>query len=360
MGEILHLESNMVQAGVSLEGGIISPIHFNIGKKSWVTPYSRPTWREDDCLNDPPLLQKLGGDFFCFPFGVSKGIRHPHGETANHKWELEERDVSSLSLKMEVQSPRCIVNKRIMLHKDYRVLYQEHTIQGASGHFNYGHHPILKFPDGTCCPVRTSPFKFGSVYPGAFTDPKLGEYSSLMPGTQFESLESVALANGGLTSLAEYPLREGYEDLVMLSAERSTGLAWTAVTFPDYVWVSLRSVRQFPSTLLWISNGGRHQSPWNGRHRRRLGVEDVCSHFHDGCQVSNQDLLKLRGIKTSRKFNQSETVVLRHVQFVHPVKEQPGLKSIDYKPDASSLVLLFEDGQSSKAYVNWRWLLECE
>jgi hypothetical protein len=37
---------------------------------------------------------------------------------------------------------------------------------------------------------------------------------------------------------------------------------------------------------MWHSNGGRHYSPWNGRHRRVIGLEDVTSFFHTGIAES--------------------------------------------------------------------------
>ena len=55
--------------------------------------------------------------------------------------------------------------------------------------------------------------------------------------------------------------------------------AWTAATLDGYVWISLKDPRTLPSTLFWISNGGRHGEPWNGRHLRRLGLEEICGHF---------------------------------------------------------------------------------
>ena len=68
-------------------------------------------------------------------------------------------------------------------------------------------------------------------------------------------------------------------------------LAWTAVTLDGYAWIALKNPKQFPSTLFWISNGGRHYEPWNGRHKRRIGIEDACSYFHEGVESSRSKSL---------------------------------------------------------------------
>jgi len=81
-----------------------------------------------------------------------------------------------------------------------------------------------------------------------------------------------------------YPARRGFDDLVMLSADPDLPFAWNAVTFPAqrYVWFSLRDPRVLRHTIFWISNGGRHYAPWNGRHTGVLGLEDITSYFHMG------------------------------------------------------------------------------
>jgi len=75
---------------------------------------------------------------------------------------------------------------------------------------------------------------------------------------------------------------------VMVIHEARPDFAWTAVTFPKqgYVWFALKDPRVLRSTVFWISNGGRHYAPWNGRHVNVMGLEEVTSYFHYGLAES--------------------------------------------------------------------------
>ena len=108
------------------------------------------------------------------------------------------------------------------------------------------------------------------------------------PGAEFTSLDRVPLADGGFTDLSRYPARRGFEDLAMVVADDSLPFAWNAVTFAaeGYAWFAIRDPRVLRNTVLWISNGGRHYPPWNGRHVNVLGIEDVTAYFHDGVAAS--------------------------------------------------------------------------
>ena len=90
--------------------------------------------------------------------------------------------------------------------------------------------------------------------------------------------------------------------------------AWSAAVLDGYLWFSLKNPADFPSTLFWLSNGGRSASPWSGRHVGRIGIEEVCSYFSHGVDVSRQDLLAAEGIPTSREFKPNEPVSLRVIQ----------------------------------------------
>jgi len=64
---------------------------------------------------------------------------------------------------------------------------------------------------------------------------------------------------------------------VTLATDPRLRMGWTTVTFPRerYVWFSLKNPSELSQTLFWISNGGRHYPPWNGRHRNVLGLEEI-------------------------------------------------------------------------------------
>ena len=177
------------------------------------------------------------------------------------------------------------MDKFVSLQPDQTAVYQRHVISGMSGPTSFGHHAMLKFPDRPGCGrISTSRFLRGQVAPIPFEKPEARGYSSLRPGATFESFREVPMQTGELADLSRYPARRGFEDLVLLESDPGLPFAWTAVTFSEegYVWFALKNPRVLRQTILWISNGGRHYSPWNGRHVGVLGLEEVTSSLFGG------------------------------------------------------------------------------
>jgi hypothetical protein len=152
------------------------------------------------------------------------------------------------------------------------------------------------------------------VFPDAFEVPAQRGYQSLKPGARFTSLRRVPALAGGPADLTRYPARRGFEDLVMLTGDDSRPFAWTAVTFPRqrYVWFALKDPRVLTNTILWISNGGRHYPPWNGRHVNVLGLEEVTAHFHYGLAESVR-------AKVCRQLDPDRPLVVNYILAVAPV-----------------------------------------
>lgn len=346
-----------VEAFVTPRGGHLAPVRFRLGKR-WVQPYALAPWQPggiDKSL--PPILHVLRGDFFCLPFGGGKNIRDVHGETANDTWKLIEGKPNRLTLEMNAKAPKCRVRKTLYLRTGHRAVYQEHLIEGLSGRFNFGHHAILLFPEkGGPYHVNTSPFHFGSVKPDPFSNPQAREYGALKTGARFKSLDKVALANGDFTSLNDYPARQGFEDLIQV-ASKPGDFAWTAATLDGYVWISLKDPRVLPSTLFWMSNGGRHAHPWEGRHLRRLGLEEVCGHFSDGLEISQRDLLKKEGVPTTLSFQPNRPKSIRVIHLVHPVPGNFGkVCSIEKGKSGNDILIKGDRGAALRAPVDWTFL----
>ena len=97
----------------------------------------------------------------------------------------------------------------------------------------------------------------------------------------------------------------------MVTADPKLPFAWNAVTFPRerYVYFALRDPRMLRHTILWISNGGRHYAPWNGRHVNVMGLEEITGNFHMGLAESAQrNPLNERGVAVVVITNQSDTL----------------------------------------------------
>lgn len=355
-----HLGTPELDLHVTARGGHMAPVVFHLPGRD-VSPYALAPWEPSEHPNLPPLLSVLRGDFMCLPFsGQIAGP--PHGETANAVWTKIDSDRNSLCMKIVTRDTGATVEKTFSTRKGHHAIYFEHQIKGLDGNFNYGTHPILDFshlPEGAGR-ITTSPFHWASVFPGPFANSADGETQALKECAEFSDLREVKLAAGGTTDLTHYPARLGNEDLVMMSHPPATAeqpFAWSAAVMDGYVWFALKNPVDFPSTLLWMSNGGRTAPPWNSRHLGRLGIEDVCSHFSDGVDKSRLDLLAGQGIRTTRKFSPDQTVSLRHIHAVAAVPENFGAVAQILPTGEDSVKLIGESGISVLASVNWKFFV---
>ena len=306
-----HIGTSDVDAWVTVAGAQLAPVEFRSAGRT-AQPYSLAPWLPDERANDPALLDALRGDFLCLPFGPHPA-GPPHGDAANATWELRAITPHSLSVTLDARDVGARIERKVSLREGQTAVYQHMRITGLDGAFSYGMHPILDFSalEPGAGRIGTSPMRWCSVSPGVFSDPARGEHQILSGGAVFDSLAAVPLAGGGTLDLSRYPTPPGHEDLVMLVKDPAAGpVSWTAVTMDGFVWVAFSAVADFPATVLWISNGGRSQPPWSGRHTARLGLEDVCSYFAEGLLPSRADHLASQGIPTTRAFTKAQPVDL--------------------------------------------------
>jgi len=358
------LKSENVTASICLEGGHLAPVSFRLGGRE-VSPYSLSPWLPDEIDPAlPVLLKNLRGDFWCLPFGPQEN-GPPHGETANHPWKVVKHDTSKILLEIETADTHGRIEKEITLRDGDTAIYVEHRVSGVDGRFNYGNHPILDLSElpENAGRVTCSPFRWASVYPGVFSDPADGARQALPPGAEFTDLTAVPIISGGTTNLTRYPARKGNDDLVMMVNQLATleqPFAWSAVVLDGFVWFSLKDPSVFPATLWWLSNGGRSAAPWNGRHLGRIGIEEVCSHFCDGVDVSRKDLLAEKDIPTTREFRAKETASFRIIQAVAAVPN--GFAAVaQIRPDGADWVILMdESGIEVRTALDWSFPIQRE
>jgi hypothetical protein len=354
------LRNDLVSLHITCTGGHLAPASFVLGDRV-VSPYALAPWKPDEIDPGlPVLLKNLRGDFLCLPFGPQED-GPPHGETANNEWSLVFETEDSITLAIEASDVSASVSKTISLRPGQSAIYYEHRISGLEGDFSYGNHPILdlsSIKDGEAR-VSVSPFRWASVYPEWFSNPADGASQALKIGAIFSDLKEVPLSDGGTTDLTRYPSRPGTDDLVMMVSEEATPeqpFAWTAVVMDRYVWFSLKNPADFPSTMFWLSNGGRSAAPWDSRHTARIGIEDVCSHFSDCVDISRKDLLRNIGVPTTRRFSKDKPVTLRNIQAVASVPEDFGLVESIVPSGENQVTLMDENGVSVTAAVDWRSL----
>jgi hypothetical protein len=192
--------------------------------------------------------------------------------------------------------------------------------------------------------------------PTPFENPAQGGYSCLKVGATFTALHRVPRADGGTADLSVYPAREGFEDLVLMASDEKRPWAWTALTVPGerYVWFALKDPRVLRSSVFWISNGGRHYAPWNGRHRHAIGLEEVTANFAYGLADSAKpNALNKRGVPTTLALSPRKPTV---VNYIMAVAEIPAgfdiVKSITPQRDGAGVVLTAKSGKKVSAAVN--------
>lgn len=354
------LSSDLVSLHITRDGGQLAPAEFRLGDRT-VSPYALAPWEPGEVDPElPVLLKNLRGDFLCLPFGPQEGGL-PHGETANCAWSLVSEGENSITLGIEAADVSASVTKTISLRPGHTAIYYVHRISGLEGDYSYGNHPILdlsSMKDGEAR-VSVSPFRWASVYPEWFSNPADGANQELKIGAIFTDLREVPLADGGMADVTRHPARPGTDDFVMMASEAATPeqpFAWTAVVMDGYVWFSLKNPADFPATMFWLSNGGRSAAPWESRHTRRIGIEDVCSHFCDSVDVSRKDLLRNLSIPTTRRFTKDQPVTLRNIQAVAAVPENFGLVD-SIVPTGECLVSITdENGISVTSAVDWKQL----
>ncbi|MGA0134104.1 MAG: hypothetical protein ACO3ND_07105 [Opitutales bacterium] len=354
------LSTPELDLAVTAHGGHLAPVTFHLPGAE-VSPYSLSPWLPSEADPElPPLLVHLRGDFLCLPFGGQEA-GPPHGDVANAVWSLKSSGERHLCLEQKGSDTGATVVKTIKVEPGHHVLYVEHLISGLEGGWNYGTHPILDLsavPPGEGR-VSVGPFRWGSVYHSEFSNPANGESGALKPGGAFTDLAAVPTKEGGVADLSRYPARAGHDDLVMMASEPETAerpFGWSAVAFPGYVWFALKNVADFPSTLFWISNGGRPGHPWERRHLGRLGVEEVCSYFCDGVSDARKNLLAGIGIKTAREFRAADTVRLPIIQGVAPLPPGFGRVTAIEQAGPDAVVIHGCSGGSIRASVNWKFL----
>ena len=302
--------SDKVNAAVTVQGGHLTA-RFNTGKGEIDPFFTAPWWSEGVDEELPSILQVLRGDFFCFPFGGGEDGEHgitcpPHGQTACDPWDFralnQDKAGSTLELAMDLDAGGR-VSKRISLKEGEPVIYNEHVVEGFTGNIPLGYHPTLKLPDRPGAGIiDMSPPITGFTTPERFEIPEAGGYSRLALGAEITDRTLVPTIDGDTVDISRYPTPSGFEDLAIFISDPERDFSFTAASLPDegYLYFQLKNPRILAQTLFWMSNGGRHYAPWNGRVRSVLGMEEITSYFHYGIGMSIGDnIIRERGYPSS-------------------------------------------------------------
>jgi hypothetical protein len=369
----LILSTPQVELAVTKLGGHMSPVTFYRDSSKPVQPYYISPWQDEPAKEMPvPVLVPLRGDFFCMPFGGNQdavnGEKHPpHGEVAGSAWQggsVQRRgNVNTMTMTLNTMVRKGKVTKELSLVDGQNVVYVRHTIEGFAGKTPLGHHATLAMPDkeGTVR-LAASPFRFAMTCPGLFSDPKNGEYQSLLPGSRWTNLNKVPVWQKEQpdADLSRLPARVGYADLIQLFNEpweKTGGPAWMTATFTDsgYVWFSLKDPAVLTSTVFWIENHGRHGHPWNGRNNC-LGLEDVTAYFADGLKASTGDnLLTKEGVVTALDLKADRPTKVNYIEGVARIPDGfDVVANVEYAP--GQVTFIAANGQKASAKVHHEFI----
>lgn len=320
------IESDNVSMAVTHIGAQMAPVYFRSKRNTAIQPYHISPWQtEEITLPEGACEAILRGDFLCLPFGYAEPelAMRSHGRTAGRPWTLEaatlQSGVHSLRIAMDNALQSARVTRQFLLRDGEDVVYDLTAVEGLDGEFTIGHHAVLRTPERSgALLVSTSPLAFAMTFPESFVPPGTGELQALAIAAEFDDLQSVpSIAAHGTVDCSAYPARPGCSDLLQVSLQVEPAIpAWSASVNTDenYLWFALRDPMLLPSTILWIENCGRHNSPWNGRNCS-LGVEDVCSYFDKGSEASRRpNAFSRRGIRTVQAFRRDAPYLLPYIQ----------------------------------------------
>lgn len=294
-------------------GGMLRNVRFRLPNGQDVRPLYEAPWLSEDLASPTgSVVDYLGSEFVCLPFGTNyppKSTAHArwrnaladadsgekdlssadeplHGFTSSDKWRLESRgeDWIAISLDYPPESPVQKVTRTIACDPKNAALNFSVDIQ-ARRRFRrpFGVHPNFRFPQTPgALELRPGRFETGIVHPALASTAT----SSAEPGAFFAALNAVPAAGNRHLDLSRLPLPHKSEEIVMLCGiadgvelinhelDISCALTWNTALLPN--------------AQLWISNGGRAEAPWNNRNMC-IGVEPMASAFDLGINASLAD-----------------------------------------------------------------------
>ena len=364
------LENSTVRLFLTEVGGQMAPVSFYPGSGKCVEPYYISPWQDEVITPDTPVLRSLRGDFFCMPFGADNAYRKeqhtPHGEPASSSWGAPsvtiEGERASLTTRMETKERPGSIEKEITLLKDQAVIYVRHTLSGYTGPFPLGHHATLAPPQSGVLRIGTSPIQFGLTSPRSELAVAGGEYYSLSPLSRFSRLEKVPTIwkTEPYTDCSTFPAREGFVDILQLYNKQPTKAgrpAWLAAAAAGdgYLWYSLKNPALLNSTVFWMENRGRHQSPWNGRNCC-IGVEDVCAYFAEGLRPSaRRNPVNEAGIATVHTLKATESLSIPYIEGVLRIPRRFG-RPVKSRFEKNAVIFSDDTGREVRGTVVWEFL----
>ncbi|SDF66316.1 MULTISPECIES: hypothetical protein [unclassified Duganella] len=290
-----RLEWDHGSAEVQALGGMLGPLHFRLDAERDLQVMHVAPWAGTvDSMGLPGMLRRMRGEWPCVPFGrtdlppdlpqgwtaLAPDDRWPHGYASNHRWRCKHADQQSICLEIDYpeDSPVASIERHISVVQGAAALDITLTIHPRrSTQLPAGLHPTFRLPQ----PHGRVTLELGR-HEGIYSYPSssAGAVSRLLPDTRSAQLNALAGIHGPL-DLSRLPLTDDGEELLQVRALTAIdGAAPFSLHYQDYsahvgMWWN---PQQFPDLMLWLSNRGRPEFPWQSRHVA-LGAEPVNSVF---------------------------------------------------------------------------------
>ena len=292
----LRLTAPCARAAVHPFGAMVTA-EFKV-RGRWISPLFIPAWGGIE--GEGGFIGRLRGDFPCVPFGGGAeppplpggwGPEAPaadpdsfaHGFGAHHVWQVLEAGEHSARLAVDYPPDHPVrrLERTVTLEPGApRVSFEDQVHARAACRLPVGLHPIFRLPEEAgAASLELPDCRQARTYPG-----RVDASSVFAPDAAVRSAREVPLRGGGTADVTRLPLPMETEELLQLCGVRE-GRAAVAYPKEGFSAVLRWDAAVLPGLLLWLSNRGRKDAPWNGRNLC-LGVEPVASAFDLGTAAS--------------------------------------------------------------------------
>jgi hypothetical protein len=299
-GAAWRLEWAHGRAEVQALGAMLGPVHFRLdGDRTLQVMHVAPWAGAGAAPALPGILRSLRGEWPCVPFGRTDrpsdlspdwsalapdpDAAWPHGFGANHAWACDDASSERLSLSIDypADAPVARLERHLSAVPDAPAIDIDLVIHARRAvHLPVGLHPTFRLPQA---PGRVQ-VELGA-HEGIHSYPSrsAGAISRLAPDRRADALHAMA-GSAGPIDLSRLPLAAASEELLQVRGVRAGagGAPFSLHYLDEDAHVGLWwDTRRFPDLMLWVSNRGRPEYPWDGCHVA-LGAEPVNSVFDLG------------------------------------------------------------------------------
>jgi len=112
-------------------------------------------------------------------------------------------------------------------------------------------------------------------------------------------------------------------------------------------------------TIFWLSNGGRHYPPWNGRHVNVMGLEEVTSFFHLGlAESARPNPISARGFPTCLRLDPRQPLLVAYIMGLARIPAGfDRVEAIEALPGNQAIALRSASGRHTETPVDLDFLL---